>query len=219
MTKPDFKILYAGQMIEGADPQRVRANIAKMFKIDISKVDALFTGRRVLLKRGLDAATVEKYRTAFSRAGAIAIIVGPDNEEVAAPVPVTAKPPAPTPASVPAPVQPDRPAASVEVEPPPPTTEPGESATRLQLAEAGRAAPPLVERGTPKVPGDMSMAEAGAMLVDEPRHVETPAIDTSHLTLAEAGADLAEPKRVPTPDHDLSAFELAPPGTALGEDP
>ena len=44
---------------------------------------------------------------------------------------------------------------------------------------------PLIARGLPSAPDDMTMADAGAMLIDEPATVEAPSIDTSHLTLSE----------------------------------
>ena len=65
----------------------------------------------------------------------------------------------------------------------------------------------------------MTMADAGAVLVDEPTTVPAPDIDTSHLTLSEAGVDLAEHKKVAPAEFDLSDLELAPPDKPLSEDP
>ena len=65
----------------------------------------------------------------------------------------------------------------------------------------------------------MTMADPGALLMDEPSTVEAPSIDTSHLTLSEPGVNLVEHEKVAAPEFDLSDFDLAPPGTALGEDP
>ena len=50
-------------------------------------------------------------------------------------------------------------------------------------------------RGTPSAPADMSMADAGALLVDAPATVEAPDIDTAHrvsLISRAEGAVMAE---------------------------
>ena len=197
MAEPDFQVVFDGQLVEGSDPSQVKANIAKLFKMEVAKVEALFSGRRTVVKRGLDQATAQKYQIAFERAGAVAIIVDPNEMAPSAAAPTSATPPAME--SPPAEIDDDRP-------------------SRLEIAEAGRAPPPLIARGLPSAPDDMTMADAGAMLVDEPSMVATPSIDTSHLTLSEPGVDLAEHEKVAAPDFDLSAFELAPPGTALIDD-
>ena len=147
-----------------------------------------------MVKRGLDKATAQKYRIAFERAGAVASIVD-TSETVPSSVPPSEEPP---PAEV----------ADAEEQGP----------TRLDIADASRAPPPLLARGLPSVPDDMTMADAGAMLVDEPSTVEAPDIDTSHLSLSEPGVNLGEHKNVAPPEFDLSDLELAPPGTALGDD-
>ena len=200
MAEPDFQVVFDGQLIEGADPAQVKANIAKLFKMEVAKVEALFSGRRTVVKRGLDDATARKYRIAFERAGAVATIVDPNEMAPSAT--------APAPAALPSTESPPANAAHAEDEGP----------SRLEIAEASRAPPPLITRGLPSAPDDMTMADPGAMLVDEPSTVEAPSIDTSHLTLSEPGVDLVEHEKVATPEFDLSDFELAPPGTALGED-
>lgn len=181
MAEPDFQVVFDGQLVEGADPAEVKANIAKLFKMEIAKVEPLFSGRRTVVKRGLDEAAAQKYRIAFERAGAVATIVDPSEM---------------TPAEA-----------------------GDEGPNRLEIAEASRAPPPLIARGLPSAPDDMTMADAGAMLMDEPSTVEAPVIDTSHLTLSEPGVDLGEHEKVAAPEFDLSAFELAPPGTTLSDDP
>ena len=89
----------------------------------------------------------------------------------------------------------------------------------MQLAEAGREPPPLSRRGTPSAPDDLSMAEAGAILIDESPPVSAPDIDTNHLSLSEPGVDMVETAPVEAPEYDLSELELAPPGEPLGGGP
>jgi hypothetical protein len=200
MAESDFQVVFDGQLIEGANLDQVKAKIATLFKTEVAKVEPLFLGGRSVVKRGLDEATAEKYRVAFEHAGAVAVIVNP-NESV-------------SPATGPAPVAPkpedSPPTSAVDSE--------DEGPSRLEIAEASRAAPPLVARGLPSAPEDMTMADPGAMLVDGPSTVEAPDIDTSHLILSEPGVDLVEHEKSTAPEYDLSAFELAPPGTTLGDD-
>ena len=196
MAEPDFQVVFDGQLVEGTEPAAVKANIAKLFKTEVAKVESLFSGRRTVVKRNLDEATAQKYCVAFERAGAVATVVSPS--EVTPAYVAGTSPPAQSPPT---------PAATAEKEGP----------SRLEIAEASRAPPPLAARGVPSVPDDMTMADPGTTLVDEPAAVEAPSIDTSHLTLAEVGVDLADYENVASREFDLSAFELAPPGTTLGD--
>ena len=43
VAETDFQVVFDGLLIEGADPDQVKANIAKMFKIEVSKVGPLFS--------------------------------------------------------------------------------------------------------------------------------------------------------------------------------
>ena len=58
VAETDFQVVFDGQLIEGADPDQVKANIAKLFKIEVSKVGPLFSGRRTVVKRGQQIARV-----------------------------------------------------------------------------------------------------------------------------------------------------------------
>ena len=201
MAEPGFQIVFDGQLVEGADPAQVKANIAKLFKMEVAKVEPLFSGRPTVVKRGLDDASAQKYRIAFERAGAVATIVDPNEMASSGAAPAPVAPPS--------------------AESPPANAQDGEDEgpSRLEIAEASRAPPPLIARGLPSAPDDMTMADPGALLMDEPSTVEAPSIDTSHLTLSEPGVNLVEHEKVAAPEFDLSDFDLAPPGTALGEDP
>ena len=71
MSEEFFEIAFSGQVVEGADLATVRSQIGKIFKADEQRLAQLFSGRRVLIKRRADAATMAKYRGAFERAGAV----------------------------------------------------------------------------------------------------------------------------------------------------
>jgi hypothetical protein len=191
MAGETYDIVYAGRIADGADAAQVQANVAKLFKTEPAKVQHLFTGQRVFVKKGVDDATARQYVAAFGKAGALAEIVP---AAVASP----AAAPAPRePAAAPAP----NPMAARTPSAPLRATGPAEP-------------PPAALRGTPAVIPDYTVAEPGVVLV-EAVPVVPKQIDTAHLSLAEVGADLGERRTVAVPQYDLSALTLDPPGVLL----
>lgn len=88
-----YEIAFSGQLVPGAQPELVRANMAKLFQADAQRIAQLFSGRRIVIKNNLDAAAAEKYRATLERAGARVEVVDMDMpiEEVElAPAPVAA---------------------------------------------------------------------------------------------------------------------------------
>jgi hypothetical protein len=71
MSDERFEIAFSGQIIEGSDRETVKKNIGQIFKADSARLELMFSGRRVLIKREADEATAAKYRTAFGKAGAV----------------------------------------------------------------------------------------------------------------------------------------------------
>lgn len=71
MSDELYEIAFSGQIVEGADLDTVKLHIGRMFKADENRLAQMFSGRRVLIKRQTDAATMARYRGAFEKAGAI----------------------------------------------------------------------------------------------------------------------------------------------------
>ena len=193
MADPQFAVVFKGELINGADPAQVRANLAKLFKADAERIEAMFTGKPVVIKKGVDEDTANNYVAVLAKAGASAKVVEMRAKTENAP-----------------------PQAAVEKPAVPP-----ESTTAKPAATADQAAPSAPspdEQSTqaPPQPLDTSMAEPGVILV-EPEHVEAPNIDTAHLDMAEVGVTLVEYQHVDEPEFDLSAFTLDAPGTTLVE--
>ncbi len=67
-----FEIAFSGQLVAGARPEVVKANLAKLFQADAQRIELLFSGRRVVIKNNLDAASAEKYRSVLERDGYMA---------------------------------------------------------------------------------------------------------------------------------------------------
>lgn len=188
-----FAVVFKGELVDGADPAQVRTNLGKLFKTDAARVDAMFTGKTVVIKKGIDEDTAENYVAVLAKAGAVAEVVGTRAKAQTAPSPPAAEASAPAaeaktpePAPIPQAAAPPAPGARDETAPAPPQ------------------------------PLDTSMAEPGVILV-EPQRIEAPNIDTTHLDMAEVGVDLVEYQHLEEPEFDLSEFTLDPPGTTLVE--
>ena len=72
---PNFDVYFLGETLAGSDPATVRAGVAKLFKAPPDKVERLFSGDAVRVKRGVDAETASRYRAAFREIGALVQIV------------------------------------------------------------------------------------------------------------------------------------------------
>ena len=71
MSQARFKIVFSGELMPAAQLDEVKANLARLFKSDSAKIDSLFSGNPVALKRDLAEDEAEKYLAALQRAGAL----------------------------------------------------------------------------------------------------------------------------------------------------
>lgn len=69
-----YEVVFAGELLADADPFQVRVNLARLFQTDLQRIEALFDGRRTVIKGNLDAAAAEKYRLTLERAGARVVV-------------------------------------------------------------------------------------------------------------------------------------------------
>ena len=187
MTDKRFSIAFSGQIAPGADLAQVKANLAKLFKTDPAKIDPLFSGKRVVIRKDLDQLATQKYQMAMLKAGAIPEVLESGAE------PPAAAPSAPSQAPTPKAPPPSAPADMGSVT----LAEPG-----VTLVEPKETPAPQIDTGA------MSMAEVGATLVEH-RDVATPEFDLSGMVLDEPGVVLTKPKDVQAPDIDISDLSLS----------
>lgn len=88
-----YEIAFSGQLVAGAEPESVKANLARLFQADAQRIAQLFSGRRIVIKSNLDAAGAEKYRITLERAGARVEVVDMDAPMEVEPVPPPAAEP------------------------------------------------------------------------------------------------------------------------------
>ena len=71
MSEPLYKVVFSGELMPGESLETVKSNLAQLFKSSPAKIDSLFTGRPVALKRELKEADADKYLATLRGAGAL----------------------------------------------------------------------------------------------------------------------------------------------------
>jgi len=178
-----YEIAFSGQLVPGAQPELVKANLARLFQADAQRIAQLFSGRRIVIKNNLDAAGAEKYRATLERAGARVEVVDMDVliEEVELAPPPPAEPP---PAVV---------------------TAPAARAGRLQIAPRDEYMAAFSDVDAP----DFGIAPVGSDLQDARPDAAAPAVDLSQFTLAPVGSDMGQAKSsTPAAAPDTSHLKL-----------
>ena len=203
-----FNVVFKGELVKGATPEQVKNNIAKLFSADPAKLAHLFSGKAVIIKKGLDLAGADKYESVLRRAGAIIELVevaGEVPSEVSSKIPGTAG----TQATAPPKPQAEGPAATQKK-----TDGKSKASERTPMEQTIVAAAPAAAAAPPQAPADLTVAEVGATLIE---HVAPPPanFDTTHLNLAELGVDLVEAEKVAAAQYDLSGLTLDPVGVDL----
>ena len=190
MSDTTYTVIFSGQLVEGADAEAVKANFARLFKVELARVEPMFSGKPAIIKKGVDEATANKYQQALRQAGALCELVPSQ------------------PAAAQAPVPPAAPAAT-GAQPTPASSETVSPSTLPAPATPTEAAPDVSTLNA-------TIAEPGVVLI-EPEQVETPQIETSHLSMDEVGVTLVEAEAVPDLQVDISTLTMAEPGVVLKE--
>ncbi|WP_312905945.1 hypothetical protein [Stutzerimonas nitrititolerans] len=172
-----YEIAFSGELASGATLEQVEANLARLFQADAKRIALLFSGRRIVIKQDLDYDSVEKYRQAMARAGAIAEVrpMPVEVEEIE-----LAPPPAETPVS-------------------PPQSAPGIRPAPLKVTPRDEYMAAFADVEAP----DFGIAPAGADLQDARPPAQPPGLDLSQFSLAPVGSDMSERRRatdLPAPD-------------------
>jgi len=204
MADSGFDIYFRGEVLPDHDLETVKQKVAALFKADANKLAALFSGKVNVIKKGVDKATALKYQQAFKNAGAKAVIT-------------QAKPAASKSAQDPTPK-----AASsqdVSVVQPVASTSTSDEGDWGVLPAGSDLLKPNERNSQPDVDVDTSAIKMVSPFA-EPEVQEKPvppAPDTSHISVAEVGADMNPDRPAPVAelDLDLSDFSVAEPGAQL----
>jgi hypothetical protein len=205
MSGNSFAVVFNGRIVEGAAVEQVKGNVAKLFKVEVAKVERLFSGARVVIKKGLDEATAKKYQMALAKAGALCEVIDteaaakpPQAEAVPAPQAAVAQPAAATATAAPT-------APEIQSAPDAEPDRPGLSKTVVKRAPADL--------------GDLdgvTVEQPGAVIVEH-QEIAPPQVDVSGLSMDAPGVTLSEPEQVSPPQLNLSGISMAEVGADIGE--
>jgi len=211
-----YDIYFRGECLAGYEPQQVKQQFALLFKAPAEKIQPLFSGKVVVLRRGLDKAGAIKFKQALEKAGAKIYVKAAAPSQTKS----TEKTKTTTTHLDVLPVGSDVLSEDERT----PFVEAAIDTSHLQLTSAfmeykeeHEAAPPA-----PDV-SHLSTAEVGADLLESfhDEAIPLPETDTSHISLAEAGAQLSESSaellaaNVPNVEH----FSLAEVGSDIDPSP
>lgn len=190
MSEELFEVAFSGEIADGADLEQVKAKVGAMFKADATKLAHLFSGKRMVIKKNIDLATANKYKTALNKAGAVCEVKSlsePTAPSASASTPAAAKPAAAPKPAAPKPTAPPRPA---------PVIASGDIPAAPQTAPLGVTANDISDLSA-------NLAPIGSDMQDSIKEVAEPQLDISGLGIAPAGSDLGQAKKdddPPPPD-------------------
>jgi len=186
MSSDTYEVAFSGEIADGASLEKVKANLAQMFKADAAKLAHLFSGNRVVIKKGIDQQTAMKYQAAMTKAGAVCEVV---NMSADKPVAVEKN----VSSAVEPAIKKKSPVISDSSVPSAPETAPLDI-TGDQIADLSVTIAPVgsdMQDGIKEVPefnidlSGMDMAPVGSELVEHKEKPVPPPPDTSGLTIKE----------------------------------
>ena len=231
MAEGNYEVVFNGMMVRGVEPDQVKQNLAKLFKVDISKIEPLFSGNMVVVKSGIDQEAAGRYQAAMKKAGAVCAIREKQNENVkpkADPAPQVSQPQAPSEKSATETVIENRQTEvssssdddmlappGVQIIEPVVVPEPEIDISAMNMAEVGAdvtdpvAPPPPLEVNI----DNLDMAEVGADVTDPVAPPPPLDVNIDSMSMADAGDDVTDPvPPIPEPDIDISKLKFADEG-------
>lgn len=233
MADVTYAIVFSGEIVEGFQVISVKAHLAKMLKASPEKIQTLFSGKTVVMKRTADKAEAAKYGSALKKVGAdvrVKIIkadasapasaAAPSQKPTATPVSATA--PATTASVPPTPIDPSNlslaPNEGNIVEPAPPPPAPDLDLSKMSVLE-NDGSPLVAPKQAVKLDIDLSsfsVAENDGAPLIEPKADTAPKVEAPDFGLDEPGAVLETLKvEVEEVHPDTSGMSLAFPGSDL----
>jgi len=215
-----FRLVFRGEVLEGQQKAAVKQRLGATLKVDGERLDAMFTGKAVVIRKDADTDTAARFQIAFKRAGA-RLRVLPVATEAEARATHAPEQPVRTPVESAATDAPGgfrlAPVGALLVDPSPPPSPPAVDTSRFTLASPGAllGAPVEVAAVVPDV-SHLTIAAPGTTL-GEPSAVSATVVSTPSWKVAQAGALLARraPDVEPPVDVDALGFEVAPAGALL----
>lgn len=209
MMTEQYRLVYSGEVLEGQHAAVVKKRLAALLKLDDERMNVLFSGKAVVVKRATDEKTSARYQQAFAEAGARLRVlpVAEDESPAAAPSAAGGATPAGSSSEV------SRPADAEDQQP--------AAAGGLQVMPVGSEMLTATERpavaATEVATEHLSLAEDPVVLDDTARAAPAIVPNVDHLSLAELGAQLGTNAAQQVVVAEIDAeFDLAEVGVILG---
>jgi hypothetical protein len=186
-----FQLMFRGEILDGQHKAVVKKRLAQLLNIVDDRVQGLFAGEPVVIKKDVDRATAARYQDEFKKAGARLRVTG--DADAAA-----------DPADTPSDVFSDADASGED----PTIADPG-----AMMSDADDEPPPAAPDTS-----HLSVAETGSDLLEEEHRAEEVVLDVDpDFDLAAPGADMGQ---ITTEAMDVEIdpdFTVAPPGADMDE--
>ena len=75
MADQQYQVVFRGEIAPDTRIEVVKANLAKLFKTDDARIEHLFSGKAIVLKKGLSREDGERYRSLIEQAGALCEVI------------------------------------------------------------------------------------------------------------------------------------------------
>ena len=223
-----YQLIFRGEVIEGQHPAVVRKRLALALKLDDARIQALFTGTAVVVRKSVDAETAARFQAAFRKAGArLRVVAVAPAQAAEAGNSTTAEGPGswgvlPPGADLldPAERQPAAPrnidvshlalARQLAFQPQPERYDPsGIQAPEFEILAPGSLIGEPGGRDEPlDIEIDFELAEPGARLGPDVAAVQAAPVPVPAFGLAEPGVRMSEPSPPPPPAPDVSHLKL-----------
>lgn len=218
--KKAFDVYFSGELLEGYERDSVKAAVGSLFGLAGPKLEALFSGVPVRIKKNLDTERAGRLRKKFLELGALVQIVPagsePPDSPTGTPQPRATHPSSPS--TAPPPARPADDSLSLAPQAPLKTDSPTGEETEFRTPSLTLSTPdgsPLVEEETVEPPplpdiGGLSLAPLEAQGQERPAEPAPPPPDISHLEMAplDDGPEEPDRNREPPPLPDISGLSL-----------
>ncbi len=216
MASGDYQVVFRGVLTGEHAEETVKQQLADLFGMPAQRIDALFSGKPVVVKKNVDRATAERFDQTFRKAGAVCDIRDLAGEPVAGESAGTSDAGTGTTAPAGGPSRADPTSGPVGSGRATGDARPGSSATAASgsVAAAGDPNRTVVEREIPTRFEGLQVDDSGAPLTAGQRP-QPPQIDTGELSLADDDAGPLDPgERPPPADIDTSGLSIEAGGDA-----
>lgn len=178
-----YSIVFTGEIKASVTRDQAIENLALLFKKDTTAIEKLFTGNKLIIKRGLDHQSAIKYQMALANAGIVTELLDTSVENNRHST-YTAQATTSNPLTVAE--------AGMTIMEPMNTPEPSIDISALSMSDAGiTLVEPVPVTADNIEPPSLNIAPTGAILSDD-KPPASPAIDTSGMSIAEVGSRILD---------------------------